>query len=130
SIGVMGIMVVLGILDLHEISEKKVIYILLYSSICVVYISFIVATLFYKPVKDWVAERSSFRKKFDVGVTLVFMVLTGLSWGLFFFLGNMIQRELIIDQVYTNHTWEDKCFSINLNYKAGFNTLTINTDGT
>ncbi|MDN4165660.1 hypothetical protein QWY31_09110 [Cytophagales bacterium LB-30] len=110
--------------------QLPMLFMVLYGLAIFLYSLFLLVTLFFKPIKEWLAEKPSTRKKFDVAMTLVFLVITASATGATYFLGQSQKQETTIDSSSPLYSDEPLCFYINLNYVSTFNKilLEVNTD--
>lgn len=125
----MSVSVIMGFLDIIKSAGKDlVIVIVVYGTIGLVYSLFMVITLFFKPVKDWLADVPESRKRFDPMVLGIFFAIFLVSWISFRTLGNANKRILVIDEVYLYNSPDSARFGVNLNYMAEFDRISIASD--
>lgn len=110
--------------------QLPLLFMVLYGLVIFLYCLFLLVTLFFKPVKEWLGENSAARKKFDVVMTLVFLVITASTTGATYFLGQSQKQETTIDSSSPLYADEPLCFYVNLNYVSTFNKILmeVNTE--
>jgi len=122
--------IVLAMLDMaNEIGKEGLLFTGIYGTVTLIYTLFMIITLFFKPVKEWLAENPESRKKIDFVVIGIFAVVVLVTSVGFYSLGKANKKVLALDEAYVIYdTTDTTCFAVNLNYMAEFSSLSINTD--